>query len=209
MFDLDGTLVDSINDITNALNFALRPLRSKDLPPSEVAGMIGEGTVRLIERLIEKYNLPVDKRRLVGPFVEYYAAHLTDTTRPYPAVTETLQALKNYIKVVISNKYEAFTLKSLEKLGLSGYFEMVISGDTVPERKPSPAPILHVLSALHAEPREALMVGDSIVDIHAAKAASVQSVAVTYGYGSPGFHEQADFVIDTMSELTAIVQRMG
>lgn len=206
IFDLDGTLVNSIGDITNALNYGLEPYGVEGLAPAEVAGMVGEGTLKLIENMLAKYHLTLDKDALIKRFREHYSSHLIDNTVAYPEVIETLKALKDYRKAVVSNKYEAFSHRTLDELGLSKYFDMVVCADTTNERKPSPVPIFHVLTTLDVKPEEAIIVGDSRVDISAGKASSLRTVAVTYGYGRGGFQEDADFAINKMSELIDIVK---
>ena len=191
IFDLDGTLVDSINDIANALNYSFEPYGIGSLTPIEAAGMVGEGTVRLIEKVLEKHRLSLDKNALFKRFAEYYSSHLLDNTMAYPGVSETLDALKDYRKAVVSNKFEALTLRILEELR---------------DRKPSPIPIYYVLSALKIKSDEAMIVGDSVIDIDAGKASFIKTVAVTYGYGRTGFQENADFIISKMPELAAIVK---
>ena len=208
IFDLDGTLVDSIQDIADALNYGFEPYGIEALSSGEVAGMVGEGSIRLIEKVLEKYNLELDKSEVVKRFVEYYGSHLIDNTRPYPGVAEMLEELKDYKKAVVSNKHEAFSVETLVRLGLSKYFDIIVGGDILSERKPSPIPVYHVLSALSVKPEESIIVGDSEVDINTGKAASVKTVAAAYGYGRPGFEKEADFVINSMSELADIVKNI-
>jgi phosphoglycolate phosphatase len=209
MFDLDGTLVDSIQDITNALNFGFEPYGMEPLASTEVAGLVGEGSIRLVEKVIEKNNLRADKKAVIKRFADYYRSHIVDNTRPYPLVEEMLEEMKNYKKAVISNKLGAFSTETLDRLGLSGYFDIIVGGDMTPERKPSPIPVHHVLSTLGVKPEESIIVGDSEVDINTGKASSVRTVAVTYGYGRPGFEKEADFVIDSMSELANIIREIA
>ncbi len=208
IFDLDGTLVDSVEDISNALNYALEPYGIESLTPTEVAGMVGDGTVKLIEKTLAKHNLVLDTEQLVRRFAEYYGPHTADHTKAYPGVVETLEALSRYKKAVVSNKYEAFTKKTLDALGLSKYFDMLVCADSIHDRKPSPIPIYHVLFTLDVQAEEAMIVGDSNIDINAGKAASIKTVAVTHGYGKSGFHEEADFVIASMPELIDIVKNI-
>jgi phosphoglycolate phosphatase len=170
--------------------------------------MVGEGSIRLIEKVIEKYNVRLDKNEVVRRFVEHYRAHIVDNTKPYPGVAEMLERLKDYKKAVVTNKHEAFSVETLVRLGLSKYFDIVVGGDIITERKPSPVPVYHVLSTLRVKPEESIIVGDSEVDINTGKAASVRTVAATYGYGRPGFEKEADFVINSMSELADIINKI-
>jgi phosphoglycolate phosphatase len=125
---------------------------------------------------------------------------------PYPDARETLEALKALKMVIVTNKTEEISRKTLKAFNLDAYFDMIIGVDTIVERKPSPVPVMHVLSAFNLTPEEAIIVGDSEVDIRTGKASFVRTVAVTHGYGRIGFQEGADFVIDSLPELVDIVK---
>lgn len=200
IFDLDGTLVNSIADITNALNYAIEPYGFEQLTAEKTTSLVGEGVTRLIERLVGRK--PADLKDVVlKRFLEYYSEHLTDFTAPYPGVRETLEMLGNYRKAVISNKREDLSKRLLETLELSGYFDIIWGSDSVSEKKPSPAPVLEMLKKLSCGPAEAVMVGDSNYDIEAGRAAGVRTVAVSYGYRHINLLKDADFLIDNMKEL--------
>ena len=139
--------------------------------------------------------------------MEYYSAHLADHTRPYPGTEEVLWGLQEYKKAVVSNKIESLSVKVLQATELMKYFDYVAGGDTLAEKKPSPIPILDVLSRFDVRPEEALLVGDSIYDIEAGRAAQVRTVAALYGYGAPSFWKQADFRIMSIKELPEIVSQ--
>lgn len=207
IFDLDGTLVDSSIDITNALNYAIRPYSLKPLAVEDVIQMVGEG----ITRLIEKMAGPVDtsaKDDILARFLEHYSGHIVDHTLEYPGVRETLEKLSGYKKAVISNKREALSKKTLSGLGLSGFFDLIVGSDTTAEKKPSPVPILKVLSELHAAPSEAVIVGDSNFDIDAGKAAGIATIAVTYGYKPIDAINHADHMIDSMPDLVPLIKKL-
>ncbi len=206
IFDLDGTLIDSIGDIANALNYAFEPFGVKDLTPAEVAPLIGEGPTMLIEEALAKHNLSADTEVLVAQFLDYYSSHPTDETVPYPGARETLEALKALKMVIVINKTEEISRKTLKAFDLDAYFDMIIGVDTMAERKPSPVPVMHVLSAFKVAPEDAIIVGDSEVDIRTGKASFVTTVAVTHGYGRIGFQEGADFIISSLPELINIVK---
>src|SRR5208283_4712957 len=148
IFDLDGTLVDSSIDIANAINYAVEPYRVPQVTVQEVISLVGEGISRLMEKIILKEGIEADKDLLVERFLDYYSRHLVDNTTVYPGVRETLAQLGVYRKAVISNKREALSIKTLEQLGLSEYMDIIVGSDTTKERKPSPLPVRHVLSAL-------------------------------------------------------------
>jgi len=143
---------------------------------------------------------------LIKDFRYYYENHLTDFTKIYPGVIDTLELLKDYKKAIISNKYEAYCIRALNELGLKGYFDIIVCSDTIPEKKPSPIPVIHVLSSLNVKHEEAVIVGDSLIDIMTGKASSLITVAVTYGYGQSDFYKKADYVIEKMPELLDILK---
>jgi phosphoglycolate phosphatase len=116
--------------------------------------------------------------------------------------------LHNYRKAVISNKFRSIALKVLEGLQLSQYFDEVAGVDTFPERKPSPVPILRILGQFEARPEETLVVGDSIYDMQAGRAAGTKTVAAAYGYGSSGFSDHADFVITEFPQLIDVINTL-
>ncbi|HEX8947937.1 MAG TPA: HAD-IA family hydrolase [Dissulfurispiraceae bacterium] len=208
IFDLDGTLVDSSGDICDSINYAVAPCGVPPISVGETVGLVGEGITRLMEKIIEKEGLRVDKDALVKRFLDYYAAHLVDKTTVYPGVRETLEGVDGYKKAVISNKLEALSLQVLERLGIARYFDLIVGSDTTPERKPSPVPVLHVLSRLDVRPEAAAIVGDSNYDVEAGKAAGIRTIAVTYGYRTVDFLRGADFIIKRMDELTDILKRI-
>jgi phosphoglycolate phosphatase len=206
IFDLDGTLINSIEDITNALNYAFGPYGVNDLTTTEVTSMVGEGPLKLIQDVLAERNLLADKELLVKRLLDYYKSHPVDKTVLYPGTKETLEALKDLKMAIVTNKTEELSREILKKLELDKYFDMVVAVDTIAERKPSPGPVIHVLSALNVAPEDTVIVGDSTIDILTGKASFVRTVAVTHGYGRDGFQDKADFVIGSLPELVDIVK---
>jgi phosphoglycolate phosphatase len=200
IFDLDGTLVDSSTDITNALNYAVEPFGFEKLTVEKTVGLIGEGVSRLIEKRLGRKAAEL-KDIVLSRFLEFYSMHLADFSAVYPGVSETLQMLGDYRKTVISNKREDLSKRLLKDLGLSFFFDLVWGSDSVHEKKPSPVPVLEMLKKMSCEPEEAVIVGDSTYDINAGRAAGVVTVAVSYGYGKRALLRDADFIIDTIREL--------
>jgi len=215
IFDLDGTLIDSSIDITNAINYAIEPYGVKPVTVEETISLVGEGITRLMEKIVDRTQRTedrgqareIDKDRLVERFLDYYSAHLVDKTTVYPGIRETLERLKGYKKAVISNKRESLSTKILDALGLLKYLDLVVGSDTTPERKPSPVPILYVLTKLNIKPEDAVIVGDSNFDIEAGKAAGIKTIAVTYGYRRVELLKGADFIINKMDELVNVLRR--
>ena len=206
IFDLDGTLINSIEDITNALNYAFGPYGVNNLTTTEVTAMVGEGPLKLIQDVLRERNLVADAEALVTGFLDYYAAHPADKTVLYPGTREMFETLKDLKIAIVTNKTEELSLNILKKFSLDKYFEMVVAVDTIAERKPSPGPVIHVLSAFNMAPEDAIIVGDSAIDILTGKASFVRTVAVTHGYGRNGFQKEADFVISSLLELIDIVK---
>jgi phosphoglycolate phosphatase len=207
MFDLDGTLVDTVQDITDALNFALKPYGLNSLTVEDTIKIVGEGVSRLVEKVlpIEKLHLKSD---VMNRFLGYYSEHLIDNSKEYPYIKETLENLTGCKKAVISNKREDLSKKLLEELGLSEYFDLIIGSDTAGERKPSPVPVLYVVAKLGLSPEESVIVGDSNYDMEAGKRAGVRTIAVTYGYRPRENLIGADYIIDDIRELVPLVHRL-
>ncbi len=216
IFDLDGTLIDSSHDITDAINHAVTPLGIRPLTVTEIKEMVGSGITKLIEDLISTEKIVLDSKPLynlkeeaVNRFLEYYSAHLLDNTTAYPQVKETLSKLGRYKKAVISNKREGFSKRALEGVNLLEFFDVVLGSDSISERKPSPVPVFEVLKRLDVSKSETVIIGDSNFDIEAGKAAGVKTVAVTYGYRSKEALKEADFMIDKFRELLNVLPRIN
>jgi len=184
LFDLDGTLVDSLADIANAVNFARAAVGYEPLSLPAVRGFVGDGMTKLLERAIPE---PAHRPQATTCFKEHYAAHLADCTRPYAGMIEALDALtaRGLRCAVITNKPHAFAVPILDKLGLTRFFPVVLGGDSTRTQKPSAEPFRVALEGLGAAPgdfSETLMVGDGHNDIKGARAAGVTSCAVLWGF---------------------------
>ena len=209
IFDLDGTLVDSARDLQDATNVLLSEEGLRPISLDEVKSMIGDGAAKLVERAVaatggDGTRLP----ELIARFLKIYEGNASRYTQAYPGVPDTLKGLHGLglALAVVTNKPYAATMEILEALGLSGYFGAVVGGDTLPERKPHPAPLLLALERLGVAPGAALMVGDNYHDVQAARAAGVRAFAVTYGYShKPHAELGADRLIDAMPELLPVV----
>ncbi|RDI59371.1 phosphoglycolate phosphatase [Microvirga subterranea] len=210
IFDLDGTLVDSARDLQDAANALLAEEGLRAVSLDETKSMIGDGVAKLVERAIvatggDTSRLPL----LVSRFLEIYEANASRCTEAYPGVVATLEHLRRLglRLAIVTNKPYAATTEILDALGLRMFFDAVIGGDTLLERKPHPAPILAALERLGAGPDAALMVGDNYHDVQAARAAGVRAFAVTYGYShKPHAELGAERLLDAMSELLPIVE---
>jgi phosphoglycolate phosphatase len=205
LFDLDGTLVDSATDITNAFNYSIGRYGVPPVSREEIEAMLGEGMALIMKKFDEWKEMGLDPTTVRKHFREFYLEHIAVYSAPYPGVEDTLQRLASFKKAVLSNKLEVFTMKTLKQLNLLRHFDLVMGGDSGPERKPSPQAILSVLSKLDIPAEETLMVGDTAYDVQAGRGAGVKTAAVMYGYGSSGFSDGADFTVDAFPELIDIV----
>lgn len=205
IFDLDGTLADTLPDITDSLNFALQSEGLKPLSPERVRGIVGEGVTALVTKALGEENLQY-KDSVLQKFIEHYSKHPVDNTRLYPGVEQILSRLEGFKKAIVSNKMFTLTDEVLKKLGIARYFNAIVGPETVKEKKPSPVPVEHVLRELRVEAGEAIIVGDSIFDIEAGRNAGLRaSIAVTYGYGDIDSLSTADFLIDKPEDLFRII----
>lgn len=202
IFDLDGTLIDSLDDLTNATNHMLLSLGRSAVTRDQVRGYVGQGARRLVEKALPAATADEIERGLVL-FLAYNEKHIVDQTSLYPGARETLTALREagLTLAVVSNKNVALCTKVLTTLGADGFFACVIGADSLAERKPAPQPLLKVLRDLGVPPERAIMVGDSINDIAAGQAAGMATIGCTFGYGDLAEIEDADFMIDSLPEL--------
>jgi phosphoglycolate phosphatase len=211
IFDLDGTLADTSQDIADALNYALRPFGVREYSVEETKAMVGSGISALLKSLLPEQPSEEQKREAEEGaerrFLEHYDNHLIDNTILYPGVKETLARLDTYRKAVLSNKRTKYSVQILRDLGIAGHFDLVWGSDSVREKKPSPVPIQDMLKDFGVSEREAAMIGDSNYDVEAGKAAGIAVIAVTYGFRSRELLEGADRIIDSFSELPGLLQQ--
>ena len=214
--DLDGTILDTATDIATAANGMLADLGRPGLEPGQLKGFIGKGVANLVNRTLEEsFGAAKDAAmfaRAEQRFFEHYTRHLVDTSTPFPGVVEGLDALRaaGLPMACITNKSARFTLPLLERTGLAGYFALVLSGDSLPRKKPDPLPLLHASRELGVLPPELLMVGDSANDAEAARAAGCPVVLMTYGYvgEGAGVGVGADALLDSLLDVTALLRRL-
>ena len=212
MIDLDGTLVHTAPEIAAAANLMLADLDLPMLPYSQVEGYIGEGAIVLIKRcLTGQKNVEPDStlfEKAEALFFAHYANNAANS-KPYDGVIDGLQALwnKGYRLACVTNKPEEFTLPLLQASGLADFFEIVVSGDTLHNKKPDPIQLHHICAKFDVPEFEAMLVGDSATDIAAAHAAGCFIVTVPYGYnqGRPLDVSQVDATINDLTELVTIL----
>ncbi|MGE4280324.1 MAG: phosphoglycolate phosphatase [Magnetospirillum sp.] len=210
IFDLDGTLIDSLPDLTNAVNKMLADWGEAPLTGADVGPMVGDGAATLVTRAFNaRGGLPgPDVAPFLQRFLDHYEPHAADETKPWPGVAETLEYLrdKGVILAVCTNKPTKATHDVLAALNLDHFFAVVVGGDDAPALKPNPAHINAVLDRLGIHHEEAVMVGDSINDVLAAKGANMPVVVVSFGYSRVPPHELgADLVIDDFTLLKRVI----
>jgi phosphoglycolate phosphatase len=211
LFDLDGTLLDTAADIADALNRSFSERGWQPLPVSVVSRMIGRGSPILITRAAESLGhtlTAAEQSILLERFFEHYGAHEEageSAATPYPGVTQTLRTLHDAgLKIaVVTNKQRRFADALLQRLELMPSIDLVVGGDTCERRKPDPQPLLFACESLGISPGEAMMVGDSVNDVTAARAAHIPVVCVPYGYneGQDPKSLQCDVMLDTLADL--------
>ncbi len=201
IFDLDGTLVDSLDDLTDATNFMLRSFGRRELAGRDVRRLVGQGAKRLVERALTGAS-PDEVEHGVRLFLEYNEAHIADKTRPYPGVRDVLPLIaKDRTLAIISNKQSTHCRRLLEVLGIADRFAAVLGADSCVQRKPSPEPLLKLMADLGVGAAETLMVGDSSNDIIAGLGAGVVTIGCTYGYGDLSEIADADYRVDSFAEI--------
>lgn len=210
VFDLDGTLVDSVFDLASSLNATLERLApgTPPLPIETVRSFVGNGAGQLVARSLASSGIAVSQETALAVFLECYRDRLLDTTRPYPGVVEGLDRLADRTLAVLTNKPGDMSRQILTRLGLDTRFARIYGGGDVPGRKPDPAGLLHLLRELEASPAEALMVGDSPIDVLTARNAGVRAVGVRNGLDPSGFAAAApDLEVDSLVELATRLDR--
>ena len=190
IFDLDGTLIDSVPDLAISINLMLQELKHAEFNESTIRQWVGNGALTLVKRALSgsvKIDETLDSKvveNALEVFLKAYSQNLATSTKIYPNVATTLKALKekNYRLTIVTNKPFTFVEPLLDKLGLNNIFELILGGDSLKEKKPSPMPLLHVCKVFEVSIEKSIMIGDSHNDILSANACGMQSIGVTYGY---------------------------
>ena len=181
LFDLDGTLVDSVTDLTCALNLLGQELGQPPLTAERVRSIVGDGATKLIKRAFGEENY---HREQLFRFLAIYGAHLLDTTRCYPGIEELLHRHPAEKLALVTNKPHQMTVQLLKGLGLEKHFKVIIGGDSYPQKKPDPLPVLAALKLLAAPAEKAVMIGDHHTDLYSGKGAGVATCFCAYGLGN-------------------------
>jgi len=204
IFDLDGTLIDSKLDLALSVNATLEHMNCSPLPHETIFSFVGDGATTLIERAIARSCSKADVAQATKYFLAYYHAHMLDHTVVYPGVREGLELLEGRSMAVLTNKPVAFSREILEGLGLARHFQFVYGGNSFEKKKPDPEGVNTLLRDFAASPSEAMIVGDSAVDVRTGRNAGVWVCCVSYGLGTDSLRaDPPDLMLDSLIELPA------
>ena len=210
LYDLDGTLVDTRQDIITSVRYALEILKGPDLTDDEIKDCVGTGLHALIKQVFrtEDEKLADQGSKL---YREHYKKHMLDHTKLYPGAREFLEHFKDRKQAVITNKPNPFSSQILEALGVAHFFIAVLAGDNGLPFKPDPAAIHHLMEATGATEEEVLFVGDSSIDIQAARNAGVEVVTLSHGFANEATLREAkpDHIVRDFPELMQLAQEKG
>ena len=208
LFDLDGTLLDSLPDLTTAIDRMLRDLDCAPAGIERVRRWVGDGARQLVREALLFAGRDADDAAIDTAMVLYtqhYTACCTDSSRLFDGVLPALQHWhrQGLARACVTNKGARFTEPLIDHFDLRTLLPVIVSGDTLPQRKPDPAPLLFACEQLKVEPWQALMIGDSRNDVRAARAAGMSVVCVDYGYnhGRPVAEEQPDLIVSSFLQL--------
>jgi phosphoglycolate phosphatase len=215
VIDLDGTLLHTAPDLAEAANRMLAELHMPPIDDALLKMYIGNGVTRLIKRVLTRSMDAEPEAELFARAKPVYEKHYADVvslhSRPFPDVVEGLQALKaaGYRLACITNKAERFTVPLLKDTELFDYFEIILSGDSLPKMKPDPLPLLHACEHFGIAPDQMLLIGDSLNDTQAARAAGCHVFCVPYGYNRGGDVRDLDLdaVVDSLLAATRLIRK--
>ncbi len=207
IFDLDGTLIDSKRDLILSVNAMLRELGRAQLHEDTISGYIGHGAPQLVGRALGNNATEEEREQALKFFLAYYEHHKMDSTCAYPGVPETLEHLAGFSMAILTNKPVRISVSILEDLGLTKYFRAVYGGNSFETKKPDPLGAQTILREFGAAPLEAILIGDSEVDVQTARNAGTLAAAVNYGFGA---HDRAAHPADIyLNRLTDLVQLLA
>ena len=206
LFDLDGTLIDSVTDLANSVNFTLAKLALPLHTQEEIRTFVGDGVQKLIKRSLGPDHA-ARSADAFALFMDHYGTHCTDNTVLYPGVAEILSQLtENFSLAVLTNKSRKFSMQILQALAVDSYFREVLGGDSLPTKKPDPAGIFYLAGKWQLDPvHDMVMVGDHATDIEVGQRAGCKTVFIESGIGETrGL--APDFTIKSMLQLPGILQ---
>jgi len=202
IFDLDGTLIDSRLDLVYSVNATLEHLRRAPLAHEVIESYVGNGVAALVHRALGPGAFEEQVKHAQEFFLDYYRAHMLDNTVLYPGVREALEALGGRSMAVLTNKPVRFSEEILKGLDAARYFRFVYGGNSFSCKKPDPVGVQTLLRDLGASVNEAMMIGDSAVDVRTARNAGIWSCGVSYGLGLESMRaDPPDLMLDTLADL--------
>ena len=215
VIDLDGTLLHTAPDLAEAAQRMLKDLKMPPVSLEKIQSYIGNGVANLVKRALTGEMQGKPDAALFAKALPLYEKHYDEVlhreTKPYPGVMDGLNALRDagYTLVCITNKAQRFTLPLLDEMGMRSYFDLILSGDSLPRKKPDPLPLRYAAIYYEVEPKDLLLVGDSLNDSLAARAAGCPVVLLPYGYnGGKDVREQdCDAVIDSLPEVLKLIKK--
>lgn len=216
MIDLDGTLLDTIPDLAAATNLMLNALGHEALSLETVRTFVGKGIPRLVERAlardIDGHADAAAMEQALPVFQRFYSEINGRHTTMYPGVREGLDLFRSggFPLACVTNKSGAFTVPLLEHMGLAGYFAQTISGDTLARKKPDPMQLLHACAQFGVVPERMLMIGDSVNDVEAARAAGCPVFCVPYGYneGHAVQSLEVDAIVSALTDCIPLIKKV-
>jgi len=203
IFDLDGTLIDSKRDLIHSVNAMLVEMGREALHEDTIAGYIGRGAPQLVAQALGNGATDEERERALKFFLAYYEEHKMDSTGAYPGVLDALEELQGFSMAVLTNKPVRVSVRILQALGLAKFFRAVYGGNSFETKKPDPLGARKILGEFGAAPGEAMLIGDSEVDVQTARNAGTWAVAVNYGFGT---HDREAYPADAyLKKLTDLV----
>ncbi len=215
IFDLDGTLFDTAPGLVHTMNALLARRGRGPLGLDDIKTQLSFGARAIMKSALEQSGLTAsadELEELFGEFIRHYTAIMADMSHPYPGLVRTLERFEDAgcVMGVCTNRFETSAMTLINALGLKIYFKTVIGQDSIGIAKPDPAPVFETLARMGGEPSRAIFIGDSEVDVAAARAAGMPVIVVSFGYASiPALELGADLVIDHFDELEEAVNELA
>ena len=205
VYDFDGTLADTFEDIAHSVNLALSEMNLKPLDRETIRKNVGSGVVNLMSRSLSSWGCN-DVETAVSLFQKHYDIHLLDQTKLYPNARETVDYFSNKKNAILSNKPISYIKKILDSLNFQNSFDLTLGGNSLDSRKPDPKGLLTIIKKLNCLAENVLMIGDSAVDVETGRNAGVLTCGVTYGLGDQSsLHDsKPDYLIDDLSKLKSL-----
>ena len=207
MFDVDGTLVDSVADIVKAMNYTLTKLGMSERPPGAITSYIGTGVKDLVKKSLGRRPAAGLVEEGVAVFSDYYMEHSAEKSKLYPHVKETLEYFADKRKLILTNRYSKFADTTLREFGIREHFEEIIGGDDESCLKPSACVLDRAFPGLKIDRAKAIIVGDMAIDVQTGKNSRIKTCWVSYGLGRREDVEplKPDYMINDIIELKDII----